>query len=398
MKLRLTVLLLALPFFMAANGINAEAQSRGLLGWRCAQGSSAVIASECGVTVGDAGDAEKNAIALQRAIDAAPLVLLPKGKFVYNGKLRLRKGGSIIGVGVEDSILFYTGDDVAMEYKRLTEESTYSNITLTGFTLAGGATAQVGIQFINTYQATISGIRINDEFGKIGRGFKTAGIQIIGEPFVTPTAIKEANSAIIAIDNNYIWQCPGDGIRINGKYGAAVLKIAGNHISGNGLGINVIAPDGSYPINNIHIAYNGIEGNVRGGIWAKTLIASSITHCYFENSDGVSVIPIRIGVGGYVQGVVVSSNQIGGKGALYAFECLGAGEDVIVSSNVFTGVGTALHFESARGVQIILNTWDPRFIVGGLLKFDAACALEVKDKYFPQPVGLPNFCQPLNNL
>ena len=182
-------------------------------------------------------------------------------------------------------------------------------------------------------------------------GFRTAGIHIIGGTAAT-------NSAVIRIIDGEIWFCAGDGIRISGPGGAAAVWIERNHITGNGLGVNQVLPNGAWPSTNFQINNNVIEGNINGAIQAEVLYASSISGNYFENIDGSSAVPIRIANNGFAQGLKISHNLFGGKKAPYNIDMNGPA-DVTgeIAYNTFAGASiAAIRANTARGLVIENNT------------------------------------------
>ncbi|MGH9936263.1 MAG: hypothetical protein ACREAM_08455, partial [Blastocatellia bacterium] len=199
-------------------------------------------------------------------------------------------------------------------------------------------------------QVTMDGLFID---GKLN-GFRTAGIHIIGGSPAT-------NSAIIRIINGEIWFCAGDGIRVSGPGGAAGLWIERNHISGNAYGVNQTIPSGSYPSTNFQIKNNVIEGNTAGAINAEVLYASSITGNYFENIDGSTAPLVRIANRGFAQGLNISENLFGGKGAAYNIDMNGPADITgIIANNTFAGASVAaIRANTARGLVIENNTLEP---------------------------------------
>jgi hypothetical protein len=299
------------------------------------------------VALGAIGDGTTdNTEVLQAAINNGASVIIPEGVFNFNGTLTLKKDGTIFGVG-KKSILRYTGTSVAMREPQGAYQSGYDNLKLSNFTLTTNSASQTGIELTNNYQVTMSGLFIDGAT----IGFQTAGIHIIGSTSAT-------NSAVIRITDGEIWLCVGDGIRVSGPGGAAGLWIERNHITGNGLGVNQVIPDGAWPSTNWHINNNVIEANYQGAIQAQVLYASSIRGNYFENIDGSDATMIRIGEKGYAQGIDISGNLFGGKKAAYNIEMNGSADITgSIRNNMFAGASVAaIRVNTARVLTIDLNT------------------------------------------
>ncbi|MGH9755647.1 MAG: glycosyl hydrolase family 28-related protein [Blastocatellia bacterium] len=302
------------------------------------------------VAFGALGDGRTdNSEALQQAINAGHAIIIPEGVFNFSKTLRLRKDSLITGVG-KKSTLRYTGAGVALSEPEGSYVNGHDNLKLMNFTLTTGSASQVGIELINNYQVTLSGLYIDGA----RQGFKTAGVHIIGSR-------PDQNSAIIRIIDGEIWFCLGDGVKISGQGGSAGLWIERNHISGNAYGVNQTLPSGRYPAVNIQIKNNVIEGNTRGAINAEALHASAITGNYFENSDGSDVTLARIGNGGYAQGLNISENNFGGKKAAYNIDMNGPADVTgLIANNMFAGAAVAaIRIRTARGLIIENNTLEP---------------------------------------
>jgi len=302
------------------------------------------------VAFGALGDGRTdNSEALQRAINAGHAVIIPEGVFGFGKTLRLRKDSMIAGVG-KKSVLRYTGAGVALSEMEGSYVNGYDNLKLINFTLTTGSASQVGIELINNYQVTLSGLYIDGA----RQGFKTSGIHIVG-------GRPDQNSAVIRIIDGEIWFCLGDGVRVSGQGGGAGLWIERNHISGNAYGVNQTLPLGRYPSANLQIKNNVIEGNTRGAINADALYASAITGNYFENSDGSDVSLARIGVGGFAQGLNISGNIFGGKRAAYNIDMNGLADVTgLIANNMFAGAAVAaIRVRTARGLIIENNTLEP---------------------------------------
>lgn len=299
------------------------------------------------LSYGAKGDgATDNTTALQNAINAGYAVLIPEGTFNFGGTLTLKKDSVIVGVG-KKSILRYAGAGVAMQESVGSYQGGYDNLKLMNFTLTTSNYSQTGIELTNNYQVTISGVYIDGA----GGGFRTAGIHIIGGTQAT-------NSAVIRIIDGEIWLCAGDGVRISGPGGAAALWIERNHITGNGLGIEQVLPNGAWPSTNFQINNNVIEGNINGAIVAEVLYASSITGNYFENIDGSSAVPVRIATNGFAQGITITGNLFGGKSAAYNIDMNGPADITgVIANNTFAGASVAaIRVNMARGLAIENNT------------------------------------------
>jgi hypothetical protein len=287
-----------------------------------------------------------NTMALQSAINAGFAVMVPEGIFNFSGTLTLKKDSIIVGVG-KKSILRYTGAGAAMREPVGSYSGGYDNLKLMNFTLTTNSASLSGIELTNNYQVTINGVFIDGATV----GFRTAGIHIIGGTNAT-------NSAIIRVTDGEIWLCVGDGIRISGPGGAAGLWIERNHITGNGLGVNQVIPQGAWPSTNIHINNNVIEANYQGAIQAQVLYASSIRGNYFENIDGSNATMVRIAENGYAQGVDISENLFGGKKAQFNIDMNGPADVTgTIRNNVFAGASvSAIRVNTARGLVIENNT------------------------------------------
>jgi hypothetical protein len=299
------------------------------------------------VSFGAKGDgATDNTAALQNAINAGFAMMLPEGTFNFSGTLTLKKDSIIMGVG-KKSILRYTGTGAALREPIGSYSGGYDNLKLMNFTLTTNSASQSGIELTNNYQVTISGVFIDGATV----GFRTAGLHIIGGTNAT-------NSAIIRVIDGEIWLCVGDGIRISGPGGAAGLWIERNHITGNGLGINQVLPQGAWPSTNIHINNNVIEANYQGAIRAQVLYASSIRGNYFENIDGSNATMVRIGENGYAQGLDISENLFGGKKAEFNIDMNGPADiSGAIRNNVFAGASvSAIRVNMARSLVIENNT------------------------------------------
>ena len=299
------------------------------------------------VSLGAKGDGTTdNTAALQTAINAGSAVMIPEGTFNFSGTLTLKKDSIIVGVG-KKSILRYSGTGVAMQESVGAYQGGYDNLKLMNFTLTTSNYSQTGIELTNNYQVTISGVYIDGA----GGGFRTAGIHLIGGTTAT-------NSAVIRIIDGEIWFCVGDGIRLSGPGGTAAIWIERNHITGNGLGIEQVLPNGAWPSTNFQINNNVIEGNINGGILAEVLYASSITGNYFENIDGSSAVPVRIANNGYAQGLTISGNLFGGKSAAYNIDMNGPADITgTIANNMFGGASVAaIRVNTARGLVIENNT------------------------------------------
>lgn len=299
------------------------------------------------VSYGGKGDGTTdNTAALQSAIDAGYAVMIPEGTFNFSGTITLKKDSIIVGVG-KKSILRYSGTDVALRESVGSYQGGYDNLKLMNFTLTTSNYSQTGIELTNNYQVTISGVYIDGA----GGGFRTAGIHIIGGTAAT-------NSAVIRIIDGEIWFCVGDGIRLSGPGGVAAIWIERNHITGNGLGVNQVLPDGAWPSTNFQINNNVIEGNKSGAIQAEVLYASSITGNYFENIDNSSAVPVRIANNGYAQGLTISGNLFGGKSAAYNIDMNGPADITgTIANNMFGGASiAAIRVNTARGLVIENNT------------------------------------------
>lgn len=299
------------------------------------------------VSYGAKGDGTTdNTTALQNAINAGNAVMIPEGTFNFSGTLTLKKDSILVGVG-KKSILRYSGTDVAMRESVGSYQGGYDNLKLMNFTLTTSNYSQTGIELTNNYQVTISGVYVDGA----GGGFRTAGIHIIGGTAAT-------NSAVIRIIDGEIWFCVGDGIRLSGPGGVAAIWIERNHITGNGLGVNQVLPDGAWPSTNFQINNNVIEGNKNGAILAEVLYASSITGNYFENIDNSSAVPVRIANNGYAQGLTISGNLFGGKSAQYNIDMNGPADITgTISNNMFGGASVAaIRVNTARGLVIENNT------------------------------------------
>lgn len=302
------------------------------------------------VALGAIGDgATDNSAALQKAINSGHAVMIPEGKFHFSQTLTLKKDSIIVGVG-RKSVLCYTGAGAALQEPVGSYTGGYDNLKLINFTLTTNSASQAGIELTNNYQVTLSGLFIDGALN----GFRTAGIHIIGS---TPYT----NSAIVRIVDGEIWFCAGDGIRISGPGGGAGIWIERNHVSGNAIGVNQIIPEGRYPATNFQIKNNVIEGNTQGAIQAEVLHASSITGNYFENSDGNSTVPVRIANRGYAQGLNISENLFGGKGAPYNIDMNGPADVTgVIANNMFGGASVAaIRANNARGLVIENNTLEP---------------------------------------
>jgi hypothetical protein len=287
-----------------------------------------------------------NTAALQNAINAGYAVMIPEGTFNFSGTITLKKDSIIVGVG-KKSILRYSGTGVALRESVGSYEGGYDNLKLMNFTLTTSNYSQTGIELTNNYQVTISGVYIDGA----GGGFITAGIHLIGGTAAT-------NSAIIRIIDGEIWFCAGDGIRLSGPGGTAAIWIERNHITGNGLGVNQVLPNGAWPSTNFQINNNVIEGNKNGAILAEVLYASSITGNYFENIDNSSAVPVRIANNGYAQGLTISGNLFGGKSAAYNIDMNGPADITgVIANNMFGGASVAaIRVNTARGLVIENNT------------------------------------------
>jgi hypothetical protein len=302
------------------------------------------------VALGAIGDGvADNTAVLQAAINNGASVMIPEGVFNFSGTLTLKKDGTIFGIG-KKSVLRYTGTDVAMREPQGAYQGGYDNLKLSNFTLTTNSASQAGIELTNNYQVTMSGLFIDGAT----MGFQTAGLHIIGSTNAT-------NSAVIRFIDGEIWLCVGDGIRVSGPGGAAGLWIERNHITGNGLGVNQVIPDGAWPTTNWHINNNVIEANYQGAIQAQVLYASSIRGNYFENIDGSNATMIRIGEKGYAQGVDISGNLFGGKKAEYNIDMNGPADITgSIRNNLFAGASVAaIRVNMARGLTIDLNTPEP---------------------------------------
>lgn len=301
-------------------------------------------------SLGATGDgATDNSAALQNAINSGHAVMIPEGIFNFSSTLTLRKDSIILGVG-KKSILRYTGNGVALREPEGSYANGYDNLKLMNFTLTTNSNSVAGIELTNNYQVTLSGLFIDGGL----TGFKTAGISIIGGSTTT-------NSAIIRITDNEIWFCVGDAIRISGPGGGAGIWIERNHISGNSIGINQTIPDGKYPATNFQIKNNVIEGNLQGAIQAQVLYASSITGNYFENIDGSGASLVRIATNGFAQGLNISENLFGGKGAQYNIDMNGPADVTgMIANNTFAGASiAAIRANTARGLVIKNNSLEP---------------------------------------
>jgi hypothetical protein len=299
------------------------------------------------VAFGARGDERKdNSEALQKAIDSGHAVIIPEGVFNFGKTLRLRKDSTITGVG-KKSILRYTGAGAAMSETEGSYANGYDNLKLMNFTLSTNSESEVGVELTDSYQVTMSGLYIDGGM----KGFKTAGVHLIGSR-------PDHNSAIVRVVDGEIWFCAGDGVRVSGPGGAAGIWIERNHISGNRYGVNQVLPPGRLPTVNFQIKNNVIEGNTQGGINAEALYASSITGNYFENSDQSKVVLVRLGTGGFAQGLNVSENLFGGKKAAYNIEMNGAADVTgIIANNTFAGASVAaVRVRTARGLVIENNT------------------------------------------
>lgn len=290
-----------------------------------------------------------NSTVLQNAINSGFAVMIPEGKFNFSSTLTLRKDSLIVGIG-KKSVLCYTGNGVAMREPEGSYVNGYDNLKLMNFTLTTNSYSVAGIELTNNYQVTLSGLFIDGATV----GFRTAGIHIIGS---TPYT----NSAIIRIIDGEIWFCVGDGIRISGPGGGAGIWIERNHISGNLLGVNQVIPSGSWPSTNFQIKNNVIEGNLQGAIQAEVPYASSITGNYFENIVGSNAVLIRIANNGFAQGLNISENLFGGKGAKFNIDMNGPADVTgVIANNTFAGASVAaIRANTARGLVIENNTLEP---------------------------------------
>ena len=301
------------------------------------------------VALGAKGDGvTDNTAALQRAIDSGYAVMIPEGTFNFGGTLTLKKDSIIVGVG-RRSILRYVGTGVAMREPVGSYQGGYDNLKLMNFTLTTNSASQTGIELTNNYQVTMSGLFIDGAT----TGFRTAGIHIIGATTAT-------NSAVIRFIDGEIWLCVGDGIRVSGASGAAGLWIERNHITGNSIGVDQVLPSGAWPSTNFHIKNNVIEGNVKGAIQAEVLYSSSITGNYFENTDGNGAVLVRIANNGFAQGLNISENMFGGKGAPYNIDMNGLADVTgLIANNTFAGASVAaVRLTTARGVVFENNIID----------------------------------------
>lgn len=287
-----------------------------------------------------------NSSVLQNAIDSGFAIMIPEGTFNFSATLTLRKDSIIVGIG-KKAVLRYTGTGVAMREPEGSYTNGYDNLKLMNFTLTTNSPSSTGIELTNNYQVTLSGLYIDGGFV----GFRTAGIHIIGG---TPAT----NSAIIRILDGEIWFCVGDGIRVSGPGGAAGLWIEHNHITGNGLGVNQVLPNGAWPSTNFQIKNNVIEGNINGAIKAEVLYASSIVGNYFENIANSDAVLVRIATNGFAQGLNISENMFGGKGAQYNIDMNGPADVTgVIANNVFAGASVAaIRVNTARGLVIENNT------------------------------------------
>lgn len=298
------------------------------------------------ISYGGKGDGTTdNTTALQNAINSGHAVMIPEGIFNFSGTITLKKDSIIVGVG-KKSVLRYSGTDVALREPVGSYQGGYDNLKLMNFTLTTSNYSKTGIELTNNYQVTISGLYIDG----VGGGFITAGIHIIGGTAAT-------NSAVIRITDGEIWLCAGDGIRISGPGGAAAIWVERNHITGNGLGINQVIPNGAWPSTNFQINNNVIEGNINGAIQAEVLYASSITGNYFENIDGSAAVAIRIANNGFAQGLNISQNLFGGKKAQYNIDMNGPADITgVIANNTFAGASiAAIRVNTARGLVIENN-------------------------------------------
>ena len=287
-----------------------------------------------------------NSAVLQNAINSGYAIMIPEGTFNFNATLTLRKDSIIVGIG-KKSVLRYTGSGVAIREPEGSYTNGYDNLKLMNFTLTTNTASATGIELTNNYQVTLSGLYIDG--ARIG--FRTAGIHIIGG---TPAT----NSAIIRILDGEIWFCVGDGIRVSGPGGAAGLWIEHNHITGNGLGVNQVLPNGAWPSTNFQIKNNVIEGNINGAIKAEVLYASSIVGNYFENIANSDAVLVQIASNGFAQGLNISENLFGGKSAQYNIDMNGPADITgVIANNVFAGASVAaIRVNTARGLIIENNT------------------------------------------
>ena len=302
------------------------------------------------VAFGAVGDGRTdNSEALQRTINAGHAVIIPEGTFNFGKTLRLRKDSLITGVG-KKSALRYTGAGAALSEAEGSYVNGYDNLKLINFTLTTNSASQAGIELINNYQVTLSGLFIDGA----QQGFKTAGIHLIGSR-------PDHNSAIIRIIDGDVWFCLGDGVRVSGHGGGAGIWIERNHISGNGYGVNQILPPGRYPAANLQIKNNVIEGNVQGAINAEVLYASAITGNHFENSEWSGATLVRVGARGFAQGLNISGNIFGGKKAAYNVDLNGPADVTgLIANNTFAGASVAaIRARTARGLIIENNTLEP---------------------------------------
>jgi hypothetical protein len=299
------------------------------------------------VAYGAKGDGTTdNTAALQNAINAGYAVMIPEGIFNFSDTITLKKDSILVGVG-KKSILRYSGTGVALRESEGSYQGGYDNLKLMNFTLTTSNYSQTGIELTNNYQVTISGVYIDGA----GGGFRTAGIHLIGGTEAT-------NSAVIRIIDGEIWFCAGDGVRLSGPGGTAAIWIERNHITGNGLGVNQVLPNGAWPSTNFQINNNVIEGNINGAIQAEVLYASSITGNYFENIANSSAVPVRIANNGYAQGLTISGNLFGGKSAPYNIDMNGPADITgEIANNMFGGASiAAIRVNTARGLVIENNT------------------------------------------
>lgn len=285
--------------------------------------------------------------AIQAAITAADTVELPNGTCAFSSTLTLDSNTRLVGRGMANSTLKYTGAGIA-----ITTGAADLHVVLEGMRLQT-TTGTHGFRV----QGTTSWVRV---LNVQVEGFSVAGAYLTG----TANNIHVAHSVLTANGANAT--ADSGGILSDGN--ANGVSLVGNNINSNdGWGIaNVNTARGWL------IAGNVIEGNALGGIHGRVFTGLTIHGNYFENlaaskyqiflenlgaghNSGVSITGNLIGSAAafdatniqYTDGLTFTANHV--RATRYVIDGSGGNNDKYTISNNDVASATAIYWDGTSG-------------------------------------------------